>query len=140
MIPKQFGWLDTTIFIHVLFKNDIHQSRCDEILESLESGKGEAWIDPIVIHELTYVLPRALPAVFNDRKKIADYLLSFLTLDTLHAHRKEILITSIQYWSTSNVAFADARLTTLAESDNLPVCTVNQRDFPRVRNTYYQEA
>lgn len=136
MTPKQFGWLDATIFVHALFANDPHRKRCIEILEALESGEGEGWIDVVVVHELTYVLPRALPKVFNSRSAVAEYLLSFLTLGTVHSPDMDVIVASLQRWSSSQVGFADARLLTLAESGGLPVCTVNKRDFPSAHNTF----
>lgn len=136
MRPKQFGWLDATIFVHALFVNDPHRPRCIQILKALETGEGEAWIDDIVVHELTHVLPRALPKKFQDRRAVADFLLSILALSALYAADKDLLIASVQRWSTTGVGFADARLITLAERDDLPICTVNKRDFPDVRNTF----
>lgn len=136
MTPQRFGWLDATVFVHALFVNDPHRPRCIEVLESLESGEGEGWIDAIVVHELTYVLPRALPKKFSNRAAVAEYLLSFLALRNLHANNKDALIATLQRWSVSQVAFADARLLTLGEAHSLPICTVNKRDFPDIPNTF----
>lgn len=133
---RQFGWLDATIFIHALFTNDPHRRRCLHILHALENGDGEAWIDDVVVHELTYVLPRALPRAFGDRTAVAEYVLGFLTLDTVHAVNKKMLIETLHWWSSTDVSFADARLTVLARAHRLPVCTVNQRDFQDVENSF----
>src|SRR5690625_876280 len=131
MNRKKFGWLDATIFIHVLFANDPHHARCKHIVETLEKGDGEGGIDAVVIHELTYVLPSALPKVFTDRAVIAEYILSFLILDAVYSNEKEVLIASLQTWSTSNVGFADARLRILGEKSHLPVCSVRFQEYPQ---------
>lgn len=131
----QFGWLDTTIFCHVLFENDPHQGPCQRILEALENGQGEGWLDPIVIHELTYVLPRCNPS-FRDRQQVFQYVVHFLLLDGIHTTNKEILIEMMRLWAETGLGFADARLTTLASADGLPVCSVNGDDFRGVENSY----
>lgn len=136
MSSASFGWLDATVFIHVLFSNDPHRARCQTILEAIESGSGEGWIDPVVIHELTYVLPRFLPDRFGKRIAVAEYLLSFLTLDSLHSTERDLLIATLQIWSSGSIGFADARLTALAHSTSMTVCSVNQRDFPNVPNSF----
>lgn len=136
MTAAQFGWLDTTIFVHALFQNDPHRQRCLDILQRLEKGEAEAWIDDIVIHELTYVLPRALPRAFTDRAAVAEYLLAFLALDNIRAMHKDVLVETLQHWSAHGVSFADARLAVLARRHQLPVCTVNKRDFMDVKQSF----
>lgn len=136
MTATRFGWLDTTIFVHALFQNDPHRQRCVHILQAVEKGEAEAWIDDIVIHELTCVLPRALPEAFTDRGAVAEYLLGFLALDNIRAMHKDILIETLQHWSAHGIGFAGARLAVLARRYQFPVCTVNERDFMDVEHSF----
>jgi predicted nucleic acid-binding protein len=132
----QFGWLDATVFIHALFENDPHMQRCRQILRTLERGGGQGWVDPVTIHELTYALPRVRPESFRSREDVFGYLTRFLALDSIHADDKEALISSLRLWVERGVKFGDARLLALAQQRGAPVCTVNQRDFGGVENSY----
>ncbi len=136
MNPVHYGWLDATIFVHALFDNDPHMPQCRKILRALEEGQGEGWLDPVTIHELTYALPRARPRSFRTRGDVFQYLTRFLALDSVRAQDKENLIRSLQLWVERGGKFGDARLVALAEQAGMPVCTVNQRDFPGIENSY----
>jgi predicted nucleic acid-binding protein len=131
----QYGWLDATIFIHALFEQDPHMPRCRRILHGLEDGRAQGWVDPVTIHELTYALPRARPREFRTREDVFQYISRFLVLDTVKADDKDGLIQALRLWVDRGVKFGDARLTAQAERRRMPVCTVNERDFSRVRNT-----
>lgn len=76
---RQFGWLDTNLFVHALFPRDPHYVRCQAIFDALESGAAEGWIEPMVVHELTYVLGR-LPSL-RDRTAVHEYLRTVLSKD-----------------------------------------------------------
>lgn len=132
----QYGWLDATIFIHVLFERDPHMPRCRRILRRLEGGDAEGWVDPITIHELTYALPRALPQQFRAKGDVVRYLLRFLALDTVKVDDKEGLVRALRLWEDHGIRFGDARLIAQAERTGTPVCSVNERDFSGVENTY----
>jgi predicted nucleic acid-binding protein len=57
-VIRDLGWIDANIFIHALFRNDPFYRRSRAIIDVLEAGEAECWIDPLVVHELTYVLLR----------------------------------------------------------------------------------
>lgn len=132
----EYGWLDATIFVHALFENDPHMPRCRRILHTLEDGSGEGRLDLITIHELTYALPRARSRTFQVREDIFRYLVRFIALDAVRVEDKEGLIRTLRLWVERGIKFGDARLLGLAERAQMPVCTVNERDFPGVRNSY----
>jgi predicted nucleic acid-binding protein len=133
-VSEQLGWLDTNVFVHSLYPGDPHCDRCRQILRKIRDGIAEAWIDPLVIHELTYVfLRRRLVA---SREDIYDYLFNQLTWDGLHAVDKPGLLETLARWSRQNVSFVDAWLAVQAQRRGLPVCSVNERDFSGVDNTY----
>ncbi len=131
----ELGWLDTNVFIHALFRNDQNRARCLEILGLLRDGSAEGWIDPVVVHELTYVLTRL--GQFRNRSALFEYVNSVLTLDAVRADDKETLLEALDLWAaTDSLSFADARLTVLANKRGLPVCSANDRHFPGVVNSF----
>jgi len=134
MTVEELGWLDTNIFVHTLFTNDIHHHRCRAILQALQAGRAGGWIDVLIVHELTYVLGR-LPQ-FTSRGDVHQYIRSILSLITVQAEDKDALLTTLALWATENIGFADARLIVLAQRNGLPVCTVNRRDFAAVGNSF----
>lgn len=133
-MAEQLGWLDTNIFVHALHLGDPHRERCLGILRSLAEGNAEAWIDPVVAAELTYVLPRR--SGLRTAVEVRDYLLDVIRLESVHADDKEALIGAVLRWERTHVDFADAWLTALCQQRDMPVCSVNRRDFLSVRNTY----
>lgn len=130
----QLGWLDTNIFIHALFRNDLHYSRCVLLLQALQAGRAEGWIDPIVVHELTYVLIRQ--PQFPTRQAVQEYVLAILETGSIRADDKQSLIDAVTAWAAQGVSFADARLAALARRRGLPICSVNQQHFTDVGNTF----
>lgn len=132
----RYGWLDATIFIHVLFERDPHMPRCRRILQGLEEADGEGWLDPVTIHELTYALSRALPRRFPSREDVVRYLLRFLALEAVKGDDKEGMIRALRLWGDRGIRFGDARLIALAQRSGAPVCSVNERDFAGIENTY----
>ncbi len=135
----QFGWLDANVFVHPLFRKDPHAVRCRGVLEALLTGTGEGWIDPVTLHELTYVLPRALPQRFNTQQDVFDYLMGFLTCDTVLCDDKESLIEGLRLWLLHGIRFGDARLLALAKARGMAVCTVNIKDFPGVAHSLSED-
>lgn len=130
----ELGWLDTNIFIHALSAPDSHYARCTDLINALQDGRAEGWINATVLHELSYVLSRRRD--FAMRTTIATYLLEILNAPGVLAAEKAILIATVTRWGTTTIAFVDAYLTKLTQRDGLPVCTVNARDFPGIANAY----
>lgn len=134
-----FGWLDANIFVHVLFRQDPQRARCMEIIGALRDRVGTGWLDPVVLHELTYVVGR-LPQ-FPDRAAVFEYLNSILALDAVHADDKDTLSETLSVWAaTDGLGFADARLTVLARRRGMSVCSANGRDFRGVANSFDPKA
>ncbi len=130
----QLGWLDANVFIHPLFTRDPHAARCREILRSIEAGKAEAWLDPVTVHELTYALQK-IPQFRDQRQMIVDYLLPLIVLDGIRMADKPSAVVALRLWAEGS-RFGGARLAALAQVGGLPVCSVNRRDFPGLRNTF----
>lgn len=134
-----FGWLDANIFVHVLFRQDSQRARCRDIVAALRDGRGTGWLDPVVLHELTYVVGRLRQ--FPDRAAVFEYLNSILALDAVKADDKDALCETLSVWpATDGLGFADARLTVLARRRGMSVCSANGRDFRGIANSFGPQA
>ena len=130
----QLGWLDTNVFVHNLFDNDPLAPRCREIVDALEAGTAEGWIDITVVHELTYALSRF--SQFPSRQAVHDYVETILLRDNVHADDMEMLLDTLARWLTAGGSFVDVWLAIRAQRRGLPVCSANRRHFPGVENTF----
>lgn len=132
---RQLGWLDANLFIHPFFRDPLAET-CKALLADLQQGKAEGFLDLITIHELTYALYRH---VFRqDRKAVADYLSTFIGLETVQVENKPAVLKALYYWAADPTcdSFGDARLRALAEATGLPVCTANRKHFRGIPNTF----
>jgi predicted nucleic acid-binding protein len=134
-MPKELGWLDTNVFVHALYANDKPHKRSIEILDALADGSAQGWLDPIVVHELTYLFTNGV-GQFQGREDSRDFLLDIVRTPAIHAADKDVLIGAIMHWSRSTIDFADAWLSVLSRHRALPVCSANRRDFIGVPNTF----
>jgi predicted nucleic acid-binding protein len=133
--PAMIGWIDTDIIVRALFPGDPHHPRCVALLQAMERDAAEGWIEPTVVHEMTYVLGR-LPT-FSTRAAVHAYVRSILLLPGLRADDKTDLIEAVDHWAAGSAGFVDAWLATLASRRNLPVCSINARDFPDTPNSFF---
>jgi predicted nucleic acid-binding protein len=131
----QLGYLDTNLFLTVFFLGDPDARRCADIIQALEDGRAEGWIDPLVVHELTYVAPRTrrFPSLLGIQK----YIASIILLGSVQAEDKEGLLEALARWATEGVSFVDAWLSVRAKRRQTAICTLNERDFPETRNTFF---
>jgi predicted nucleic acid-binding protein len=131
----QLGWLDTNVFVHVLYPGDREHQRCRALVEALEDDRAQGWLSFAVMHELTYTLSRK-PG-FGTRTAIAIYVNSILSYPGVLADDKDVLVNTVARWAASTtIALVDAYLAVLAERDGMPVCSANARDFPATPNSY----
>jgi predicted nucleic acid-binding protein len=106
-----------------------HSQECAHFLAALAIGSIHARLDPLVLHELSYILPRYIKQM--SRSDVGDYLLMVLDWPGVHAD-KDLLKDVVDRWSkTPGLAFADAYLMALALDRNQPVFTKNVREFTR---------
>jgi len=122
----QLGWIDTNIFLHSLLPNDPHYPRCRALIKALQEGRAEGWLDVTIVHELTYTL-RRLPG-YDNRALIRAYIERILGIAQIHADDKSALRETLLLWERQG-GFVDNWLATSARRRNLPVCSVNERDF-----------
>jgi len=116
------GLLDTNVFLHA-YTTDAHSAECLSFLAALERGDVEARLEPLVLHELSYVLPRYLKQM--SRLDLAAYLLMVLRWKGVRADT-EILVDAVERWRrTPGLAFVDAYLAAIANRDGCPIYTKN---------------
>lgn len=120
------GLLDTNTFVHA-HAHDAHTEECQACLVALESGKAQARLEAIVLHELSYALPHYMKQM--DRRQVAEYLLMVLAWPGIRG-AKDVMVDAVQRWRASErLAFVDSYLAALAAQRQCPVHTENLRDF-----------
>ena len=125
-MPDSAGLLDTNVFIHAQAQ-DPASHECVLFLSALEAGQVQAILDPIILHELSYVLPRYLQQM--TRMDIAEYLLMVLSWDGVRGE-KGVLVDAVERWrATPGLSFADAHLAALASDQGRPVYSKNLREL-----------
>lgn len=123
--------------VTLLFPQDRNFPRCQALATALRRGEAEGWIEPLVIHELTYVLQRT--GRFPTRDASHEYIRGILLIDSIHADDKDALLDATARWAIDGVRFTDAWIGVLAGRRKLPVCSVNIRHFPTIENTFSSE-
>jgi predicted nucleic acid-binding protein len=120
------GLLDTNIFIHSL-TSDARSAECRSFLAALEFGMRQAWLDPLVLHELSYSMRHYLKQA--TKEEIAEYMLGVLRWPGVQGD-KDLMTDAVQRWgSTPGLAFVDAYISALALRRNAPVYTMNVREL-----------
>lgn len=85
------GLLDTNVFIHAL-SWDAQGAECRKLLDDIASGQFRARLEPIVAHELSYVLPRYRKQM--TRQDVAEYLTAVLQWEGLEGE-KDVLAKAV---------------------------------------------
>jgi predicted nucleic acid-binding protein len=120
------GVLDTNVFIHA-HSNDTSSEECRRFILALETGAVQAVLEPIILHELSYALPRYVQQMTRD--DVAAYMLALVGLDGVMGE-KGILVDTIERWrDTPGLAFADAYLAAVATDRGCPMYSKNVREL-----------
>lgn len=120
------GFLDTNVFVHALLRDD-QSEECQRFLATVQEGRNRARLDPLVMHELSYVLPRVIKQM--DRAEVADFLEAVLGWKGIDADRT-LLAEALRRWRvTTELSFVDAVLCAAAGRERLPIYTKNVRHF-----------
>lgn len=120
------GIVDTNVFLHAV-TSDGHSAECIKFLEALEAGSVRAVLDPVVVHELSYVLPRVRKGL--TRAQIAEYLFAIVGWPGVVCD-KALLIDAVRAWKqTPGLSFVDAYLGSRSRQEKRPVYTMNRKDF-----------
>ena len=79
------GYVDTNVFLHAQ-ANDANTTACRTLLRAAAAGTVILRLDPLVLHELTYVLPRYVKAM--TRADVALYGRSVLQWPGIHLEER----------------------------------------------------
>ena len=122
------GLLDTNIFIHA-HATDQWSAECRVFLGALRDGRVRAHLDPLVLHELAYALPRYVQQLRENRQELATYLLMVLGWPGVEGDT-ETMIETVQRWAaTPGLSFVDAYLAVRAGQRGCPIYTKNAREL-----------
>ena len=125
-VDEEPGLLDTNIFLHA-HASDVHADECRQLLALLEAGRVRARLEPMVLHELSYVLPRYVKQM--TKQDVAQYLITVLSWVGV-VGETDLLIDTVERWAgTPGLSFTDAYLAALATRRRCPVFTKNLREF-----------
>jgi predicted nucleic acid-binding protein len=69
------GFVDTNVFIHAI-ATDAHSVECQQFLLLVQHGEIRVRLEPVVLHEISYMLKRFHKQM--TRQDVADYLLLIL--------------------------------------------------------------
>jgi predicted nucleic acid-binding protein len=116
------GLLDTNVFLHA-HATDEFTEECRGFLAALEQGSLRAHLEPIILHEISYALPRYIKQMTRD--DIAAYLLMVLSWPGVQGEKDAMVDTVDRWWRTPGLAFADAYLAALAVRRACVVYTKN---------------
>jgi predicted nucleic acid-binding protein len=120
------GLLDTNIFIHA-HASDSFSEECRRFLAALEVGRVRAYLEPLILHELSYALPHYVKQM--SRQQVAEYLLMVLSWDGVQG-KKDVMVDAVQRWrDTPGLSFADAYLAAEAAERQCPVYSKNVREL-----------
>lgn len=134
MSARQLGYLDSALFVYALFPQDERYARCRAILAELQVGDAEGLIDPLVLQELTTVLPTLRQ--FPDRPAVARYLRGLLSARGILADQRDLLLAALLRWTERGGSFVEAWIAIVALTEGRTVCAPDRDDFPDVANVY----
>lgn len=120
------GLLDTNLFIHALTR-DAHSAECQQFLDHLKNGEVQAYLDPMVVHELSYSLGRVIRQM--NKADVAAYLIDVLGWPGV-VGEIDILLETVYRWNrTPGLAFVDAYLAVRALDGGVPIYSKNVREL-----------
>ncbi|MCC6791672.1 MAG: hypothetical protein IT336_08310, partial [Thermomicrobiales bacterium] len=110
------------MLIHSL-TNDQSSEECDAFLAQVAAGTIRVRVEPVVVHELTYALPRYFKQ-FN-RMHVATTIESLLTMRGIDGDT-DVMIEALHRWAfTPGLGFVDAYLATRSIREGCPVYSKN---------------
>ncbi len=123
------GLLDTNVFLHAQ-AHDAHTEVCRRLLHAIAAGDRAAWIDPMVLHELTYVLPRYVKGM--PRCAVSLYVRTVLSWPGIRMEDKPFWTSVLDTWDGDpQLNWTDAVLVERSRQTGGGIWTQNVRDFER---------
>lgn len=129
MSSSNRGVLDTNVVVHSL-TNDEHSEECRLFLQQVQLGNRIVILEPMVVHELTYTLPRYVKQM--TREDVADFLQSLIELPGVVGDLYR-LAAAIDRWSKHpGTGFVDCYLAERSVELGAHVFTKNVGHFRRL--------
>lgn len=124
------AWIGTNVFLHAQ-ATDPHSAACRGLLRAVQAGRRTVCIDPLVVHELTYVLPRFRKGMTRD--DVALYCQSVLKWPGVEIEDRSLWVEALATWAKDpQPSWTDAvLLTRIMQADGANIWTVNRDDFER---------
>ena len=123
------GYVDTNVFLHAQ-AHDPHTTACQALLRSAAVGTVTMWLDPLVLHELTYVLPRYVKQM--TRTDVALYVRTVLNWPGIQMDDKSLWLGVLETWEVdARLSWTNAVLIQRALETERGVWSRNYRDFAR---------
>lgn len=120
------GLIDTNIFLHAQSR-DALAGECLAFLASIERGDIKVRLEVVVLHELSYALPRLRRDL--NRPEVAEYLLAVLAWPGVTGDTAAMIHAVRRWRDQEGISFVDAYLASLARRDGCAVYTKNLSDF-----------
>jgi len=123
------GYVDTNVFLHAQ-AHDAHTAPCRALLRAAATGELVLRLDPLVLHELTYVLPRYVKTM--TRADVALYCRSILQWPGMRLEEVPFWLAVLETWEADvRLSWTDAVLIRRAQDTALALWSRNHRDFSR---------
>ncbi|MDA8207215.1 MAG: type II toxin-antitoxin system VapC family toxin [Thermaerobacter sp.] len=123
------GYVDTNVFLHA-HAHDDHTTVCQALLRATAAGRVTVWLDPMVLRELTYVLPRYVKSM--TRADVVLYVRTVLNWPGIQMDDKPLWLGVLETWETdARLSWTDAVLIQRALGTGRCVWSRNHRDFTR---------
>ena len=118
--------LDSNVYLHAL-TNDSNSAECTALLSAIEVGEIGAILDIVVLHELTYSIPKYLKGI--SKLDVARLLTRLIELPGIICD-KLLFADTIYRWSkTPGLSFVDAYLSAYATRDSVSIFSKNVREL-----------
>lgn len=127
-MDREIGLLDTSVFVHSL-TNDEWSGPSIDLLDQIESGRRRVYVDAVVVHEMTYAYLHYRKGASRD--EIATAVGALLDWPGVVGPTANLRAALARWQRDAGLGFVDAYLCVRAEQEDLPVYTVNRRDFLR---------
>ncbi len=129
MSSSTAGLLDTNVVVHAL-GNDSNSEECRRFLAAAREGRVRVLIEPLVLHEITYVLTRRGPRL--SAMEVAGYIQTLLNMKGAEGDVRSMSDALVLWQQSPSLGFVDCYLAAKARLMDVPVYTKNVRHLRRL--------
>ena len=116
---------DTNIFIRFLTKDHkILSLQAKTFFEEAEKGKINLYADEVMIAEIIWLLDSFYK---YSREEISNQLEKIISQPWIINPRKELILTTIELFRTTNLSYVDCWLYTVSQNLNFPLATFDRK-------------